>query len=284
MAATFGLVIEPRSEQPDPSHPGRGGEYGRVDLHRGDAYGLSFADVYDSWYEGVTDAEATARFVDRRCGERALIELGVGSGRLARPLARLGAIVIGLDASGDMLAQARQIDAESAESTSQASAIYLVRADMRALPFRGPVGGALIAFNTLFNLSSEDEQRDLLSQIRSLLADDGVLIIEALDLSMLLDGPASSIGIRTASEDGLVVTATQLDRNEQTLQGQHLQIDDRGVSIRPWRLRWLTPTQLDQVATAAGLALAERYGGWDEEPFTETSETHISVYRPIRTR
>jgi hypothetical protein len=150
---------------------------------------------------------------------------------------------------------------------------------MRALPIRGPLGGVLIAFNTLFNLATEAEQRLLLDQIGGLLGDDGALVVEALDLSALVDGPANSIGVRTADERALVVTATQLDRRAQTLSGQHLEIGDNGVAIRPWRLRWLTPTQLDEAAVEAGLVLSERFGGWSEEPFTEHCDTHISVYR-----
>lgn len=267
---------EPRYTVPEPLYTDA---VGHVDLHRADAYGLSFADVYDNWYRDVTDAEATARFVAERCGPLPLLELGVGSGRLARPLVDQGATVIGLDASAEMLAQAQTQD--QAQDTAHADrGLHLVRADMRALPFRGPIGGALIAFNTLFNLWSEAEQSSLLHQLLSLLSDDGVLVIEALDLSALLDGPATSIGVRTASADGLIVTATQLNADEQTLHGQHLEIDDRGISIRPWRLRWLSPPQLDAMASDAGLALAERYGGWNEEPFTAASDTHISVYRP----
>lgn len=273
-------MTQPRSQQQAPASgkPIEAGDL--VDLQRADAYGHSFADVYDSWYQGVTDADATARFVFERCGDHAIVELGVGSGRLALPLARLGAHVVGLDASAPMLERAIGPAASLAANPDFSGRLDLVHGDMRALPLRAPVGGVLIAFNTLFNLSSEAEQRSLLKQVHSLLTADGVLVIEALDLSSLLDGPAMSIGVRNTTETGLIVTATQLDAAEQTLCGQHLEIDDRGVSIRPWRLRWLTPVQLDAIAAEAGLGLAERYGGWSEEPFTPESETHISVYRP----
>jgi SAM-dependent methyltransferase len=243
-----------------------------IDLSQADAYGRSFADVYDDWYRDVTDAGATARFMADRCGHGPVLELGVGSGRLARPMAEQGLTVIGLDASAAML------DLAGAHARSH-NPLHLVRGDMRALPIRGPLGGVLIAFNTLFNLATEAEQRLLLDQIGGLLGDDGALVVEALDLSALVDGPANSIGVRTADERALVVTATQLDRRAQTLSGQHLEIGDNGVAIRPWRLRWLTPTQLDEAAVEAGLVLSERFGGWSEEPFTEHCDTHISVYR-----
>lgn len=239
-----------------------------IDLHRADAYGRSFSDVYDRWYEGVSDAQATARFMAKRCENGLVLELGVGSGRLAVPLVEHGLAVIGLDGSAPML-----------ELCPRPAPLSLVRADMRALPFSGVVGGALIAFNTLFNLSSEAQQFDLLAELGTLLGPEGVIVIEALDLSALPAGPEHSIGVRQFDRDGLVVTATQLDQDQQTLTGQHLQIDHSGVSVRPWRLRWLTPDQLDVLADRAGLVLSERYRSWIEEPFSRGSETHISVYR-----
>lgn len=240
-----------------------------LDLHRADAYGRSFADVYDRWYHDVSDAVATARFVADRCPARTVVELGVGSGRLAVPMLEQGLTVIGLDGSASMLGRC-----------PVHRSLSLVRADMRSLPFHGPVGAALIAFNTLFNLSSEAEQLGLLTEVGTLLDHDGALIVEALDVSPLLAGPARSIGVRSVDRTGLVVTATQLNRQGQTIAGHHLEITDDGISVRPWRLRWLTPDQLDHLAERAGLHLAERYQSWQGEPFTATSETHISVYRP----
>ncbi|MGI9596135.1 MAG: class I SAM-dependent methyltransferase [Acidimicrobiales bacterium] len=241
---------------------------GYLDLGRADAYGQSFSDVYDGWYDGVSDAAATARFIARRCPTGPVLELGVGSGRLALPLIEQGLTVIGVDGSDSMLARCPPADSLS-----------LVRADMRALPLRASVGAALIAFNTLFNLASEAEQLRLLVELAGLIGYGGVIVIEALDVTALLDGPARSIGVRQQQPDGLVVTATQLDREAQTLTGQHLEIDATGIAVRPWRLRWLTPAQLDQLADRAGLTLDERYGSWSEQPFVAASETHISTYR-----
>ncbi len=243
---------------------------GHMDLSRADAYGRSFADVYDSWYGEVTDADGTARFVAARCHNGGVLELGVGSGRLAVPLAAHGADVIGIDGSAAMLGQC--------PGGPAANGLSLVQADMRALPLRGAFGAILIAFNTFFNLADEAEQGRLLVELADQLAPSGVIIIEALDASALLDGPTDSIGARATTGDDLVVTATQLDLAGQTLTGQHLEISDSSVTLRPWRLRWLTPDQLDGLAAKAGLALVERHENWDEAPFTDQSETHISVY------
>lgn len=247
-----------------------------MDLDRPDAYGRAFADVYDHWYRDVSDAEATARFVAARCGDGPVVELGVGSGRLAGPMAAQGLTVIGLDGSMPMLRRCpRPLDRRGGGQP-----LHLVHGDMRALPFRGTVGAALIAFNTLFNLSAVSDQGRLLSELRTLLGPDGPLIIEALDVSPLLSGPRRSIGVRQRDADGLVVSATQLDPGQQLLTGQHVEIDDGGARVRPWRLRWLTPGQVDELAGDGGLVLTERYGSWAGEPVTEAGQTHVSVYRP----
>ncbi len=250
-----------------------------LDLDRADAYGRSFADVYDRWYHDISDADATARFVARRCRGGPVLELGVGSGRLARPLAALGLSVIGLDGSAEMLDRCRR--------AAGPGSISLVRGDMRALPFRrsqrgsstGVIGGALIAFNTLFNLASEAEQFSLLSEVAGLVDHRGAIIIETIDVSPLLVGPSRSIGVRDRDRNGLVVTATRLDVEARTITGQHLEISDRGVSIRPWKLRWLTTDHLDRLTASAGLRLTERHGSWTEQPDEAHPDTHISVYR-----
>ncbi len=248
----------------------------RIDLHRADAYGRSFTDVYDRWYDGVTDADATARFVADRCGRGPIVELGVGSGRLAVPLVEAGVEVVGLDASPTMLARCPPTVAGSSGSPP----IHRVLADMRALPLRGPLPGVLIAFNTLFNLADEHAQRQLLAEVTGILAPDGVVIIEALDGTVLADESSQvpSIGVRDRTHDQLVVTATTVDTTTQTMLGQHLEIDDTGITARPWLLRWLTPNQLDELATDAGLVLAERFGDWDRRAFDKTCDVHVSVY------
>ncbi len=246
-----------------------------VDLTRGDAYGRSFADVYDRWYDRVTDADATARFVADRANGRPVVELGVGSGRLAEAMVAHHLTVIGLDASAAMLGRCQPLDA-----------LTLVRADMRALPFRGPFGVVLIAFNTIFNLATEAEQAGLLAELAAGFDDNSALVIETLDASTLGDGPDRSIGVRSADSPPLVVTATQLDRTAQTVDGQHLEIDDGGISVRPWRLRWLTLDQLDHLAAQAGLRRDERHRSWSgsesESEFGsefDGQESTISVYR-----
>ena len=161
-----------------PASSGRPATVGRP---RPDGYGESFAEVYDEWYGKITDEIATAKFVAERCNELPVLELGVGTGRLAEPLCRAGVSVVGIDASAAMLARCA--------ARGLGLSLSLIQADMAALAVRGRFGAALIAFNTLFNLPSAAEQQLLFTQVHSLLDPDGVLIVEALDPAGLTDAP-----------------------------------------------------------------------------------------------
>lgn len=238
-----------------------------VDLDRADAYGEVFADIYDRWYHDVSDPAATARFVLERRGPGPVLELGVGTGRLSAPLTRAGVEVVGIDASGPMLARC-----------PDGAVTHRIRADMTALPLGDRRFGAiLIAFNTLFNVATVAGQRSVLAECRRTLRPDGTLIIETIDATLLGHAPSDSVGLSHRLDNGLVVSATTVDPAAQTIVGRHLQIDDRGVVVRPWRLRWLRPGQLDALAAEVGLVRRERHPGWGPgEP--EHPLNQVTVY------
>lgn len=234
-------------------------------------YGDSFADVYDEWYSDITDADATASFVSSRSADGPIIELGVGTGRLVDSLLQRGHTVIGLDASSEMLARCKP-----------RPGLSMVQADMAAMPFTvgtPHLGGALCAFNTLFNLASLEAQTRLFTDVGAALLSGGALIVEAITGFGLGDGPPDSVGVSRIDTDRLVLAATKVDAEAQTIVGQHVDITEAGIRLRPWQLRWTTPTQLDEIAGAAGLELVERVADWTGADFTVDSERHVSVYR-----
>ncbi len=236
-------------------------------------YGESFADVYDEWYHDISDPEATATFVERRCGDGPVLELGVGTGRLVDSFVARGRSIIGIDASEAMLSRC-----------VPRPGLSLIRADLASLPFRlhdaAVVGGAVCAFNTLFNLDSEAKQAALLADLAAVLHADGAIVIEAITGAGLDDAPPDSVGISRIEATQLVLSATRIDVDEQTIVGQHVDITETGgVTLRPWRLRWTTPSQLDHIAEASGLRLTERFADWHESAFDEASDRHVSVYR-----
>lgn len=242
----------------------------RVALDHHGAYGRAFADVYDRWYHDVTDADATADFVAERTPSGIVIELGVGTGRLARPLLNRGLTVIGIDSSGPMLAACP-------------SSVGRVRADMTSLPLAVAADArsgvtALCGFNTFFNLTGADLQRKLFHQLASV-AD--TVVIETINADSLDQAPRRSTGVSRTIPDGLVVSSTVIEIEHQLLLGRHLEISDGAVLVRPWMLRWTTSRELDSMATDAGFELVERWESWAAEPFGPESPTMISVHRLV---
>jgi SAM-dependent methyltransferase len=249
-----------------------------VDGYGPSTYGDRFADVYDDWYEDVSDVAATVERIAALAGPHGrVLELGAGSGRLAVPLAGRGLEVWAVDASPAMLDRLR--------ARPGAGAVRVVLDDMARLadPALGESGGfgvVLCAFNTLFNLTDAAAQRACLARVRDLLAPGGVLVVEAFVPPAGSEGGAavSAVEPRHIGLDEVVLTVSRLDPEARTITGQHLQITERGVRLRPWVLHYATPEQVDEMAAGEGLRLHERHAGWRNEPFTPHSEVHVSTY------
>jgi SAM-dependent methyltransferase len=251
-------------------------------------YGERFADVYDAWYGDVTDAEACADRLAglvRQHGGGPVLELGIGSGRLALPLAARGVEVHGIDASPAMVDVLR--------SKPGGAGLPVTIGDMAELPLVDPPPFSLVfvAFNTFFNLSTAAAQRRCVHRVAELLAPGGLFVIEAFvpdapdESGDGNDGGAAAGGgvdgavtPRTITADEVVLTVSQRDRREQTITGQHVHITEQGIRLRPWHLRYLTPSQLDELAASAGLHLSWRSSGWGREPFGDDSVVHVSAY------
>ncbi len=236
-------------------------------------YGDRFADVYDQWYGDVTDAAACTARLAELAGGGPILELGVGSGRLALPLAARGVEVHGIDASGAMLDRLR--------AKPGGEAIRLTCGDMADLPLVDPPAFAVVfaAFNTLFNLATADRQRQCLERVAAVLAPDGLFVTEAFVPAEPGErGPSSSVVPRHLGVDEVVLSASRHDEAAQTITGQHIHLTEDGIRLRPWHLRYAPPAELDAMAAAAGLALAWRHADWEQTPFGPDAGVHVSAY------
>jgi SAM-dependent methyltransferase len=250
-----------------------------VEGYEANTYGDRFAEVYDDWYGDVTDAaactERLARLVEE-VGGGPVLELGIGSGRLALPLAARGLEVHGIDASAAMLA-ALTAKPGGAELT-------VTLGDMAALDLggTGPFSVVFVAFNTFFNLGTIDEQRRCLQRVAEVLTPTGCFVLEAF---VPPEGGADGIDgdgavtPRHITADDVVLTVSRHDPGRQTITGQHVHITEGGIRLRPWHLRYAAPAELDRLAADAGLTLHWRAAGWRDEPFDSTSNVHVSAYR-----
>ncbi len=237
------------------------------------SYGDGFADVYDEWYADVTDVEATvARLVELAGPNGRVLELGVGTGRLAVPMSAAGLRVVGIDSSEAMLAKLAERDS--------ARRVDTVLGDMLdGLP-DGPYDAALVAYNTIFNLTGDGEQQRVFQQVAERLSPNGVFVVEAFVPDFQHDDGSSEVGVRSMAVDHVVLSVSVNRPEAQLAEGQFVQFTEAGgVRLRPWSIRWATPAQLDEMAALAGLSLDQRTCDMAGGPFTHDSTEHVSVYR-----
>jgi len=233
-------------------------------------YGDRFADVYDEWYDDpvATDAAVAALVAGVPAGGRVL-ELGVGTGRLALPLVTAGLDVTGLDASAAML--------ERLAAKPGGGAVTAVAGDMAGPLPDGPFDLVLVARNTFFNLTTEAAQRACLAEVARILAPDGRLVVEAF-VPTDDEGPTSSVDVRRITADRVVLAVDRHDRAAGELWSAFVDISADGIRIRPAHVRYLRPADLDALAAEAGLDLVARTAGWDGAPFDDDSPAHVSSY------
>jgi ubiquinone/menaquinone biosynthesis C-methylase UbiE len=208
--------------------------------------------------------------LNANAGGGPVLELGVGTGRLALPLAARGVEVWGVDNSDAMLARLR--------AKPGADAIQVVAGDFADVGqlVKGEFTLAFVAFNTLFELPSQGAQLSCLQGVASVLADGGLLVVEALapDLTRL----EQTVSALTVGPDRAVLQATRHDPVTQVVNGADVTVTGGGVQLSPWSIRYVSVPELDLMARLAGFGLRHRWGGWHREPFTAASSTHVSVY------
>jgi len=136
-----------------------------------------------------------------------------------------------------------------------------------------------VVFNTLFNLLTQDDQVRCFENVAAHLTDDGAFVVEAFVptyLTRLRDDQyvnAEAIGV-----DEVRLDVGRHDPVTQRLEESHVVLSRAGVRLYPIVTRYAWPSELDLMARIAGLRLKERWAGWNREPFTAASGTHVSVY------
>lgn len=245
-----------------------------VDGYDETTYGAAFADVYDEWYAGISDIDSTVAMLLDLAGTGRVLELGVGTGRLALPLARAGRDRIeltGIDTSPAMLQLLAEHDPDGL--------VTAVTGDMVTAMPDGPFVLVFVAYNTLFNLPTADEQQACFDAVAERLSPGGRFVIEAF----VPDHPprdGDSVTVRTMTADRVVLSIARHHAGEQTAEGQFVELTEAGgVRLRPWSIRYSTPAELDAMAAAAGLELEARRLDMAGHAFDDDADRHVSVYR-----
>ncbi|MFM8593445.1 MAG: class I SAM-dependent DNA methyltransferase [Chloroflexota bacterium] len=233
------------------------------------SFGAETAADYDRFLRG--DEEETVRFLVKQSRGGRTLELAIGTGRIAIPLALAGVPVEGLDLSPEMLAVLR--------SKTTDNQIPVTLGNFRDIPVEGSFRLIYLVYNTFFNLLTQGDQVTCLANVAKHLDDDGTFLVEAFTpgyLFRLRDN-------QYVDAEAIVVGEVRLDvaRHDpvtQLLEESHVVLSSAGVSVSPIVCRYVWPSELDLMARMAGLRLLDRWGGWNEEPFNPESRRHVSVY------
>lgn len=245
-------------------------DWGRMKGFGDSTYGDSFADVYDDWYDDVSDVDATTALVVELSRGGSVLELGVGTGRLAVPVARAGCAVTGIDSSAAMLERCR--------TKAGDLALELIEGDMVDAQPNRPFDVVLIAYNTVFSLTTPGRQQALFDAVARHLSEGGSFIVEAAvpDPQRKAGG---TVGVRSMHADRVVLSVDVHHPDEQRVDGQFVEFTEAGgVRLRPWSIRYSSPEELDRMAERAGLRRRDRWEDMGKAEFVADSPTHVSVY------
>jgi SAM-dependent methyltransferase len=240
-----------------------------MDEHDAAAYGQSIAEVYDEWYGGL-DTDAAVELLAGLAGKGPVLELGIGTGRLAVPLAERGFEVCGVDASPAMVDRLR--------ARPGGDRIEVAIGDFADVGVAGSYPLVFVVFNTLFALLTQQDQVRCFRNVAERLTGHGRFVVEAFVPDLARFDRGQRISVERLEERCVVLETTQHDLSRQRVDSRHLRISPDGVEVMPVRARYAWPSELDLMAELAGLRLVERWGGWHREAFTAESQSHVSVY------
>ncbi len=242
-------------------------------MRQEDIWDLDAAQGYDTPGTGMFAPEVLGPTVDRLvelAGGGRVLELAIGTGRVAVPLAERGVPVTGIELSAPMVDQLRtKVDEET---------IPVVLGDMASVRAPGEYTLVYLVFNTISNLLTQEEQVACFRNAARHLAPGGRFVIELWvpELRRLPPGQQATVGV---SEPGYLLVDTY-DVLHQQVVSHHVRFDDSKqarLTRSPHRYIW--PSELDLMAQLAGFELECRHADWSGSEFTAESRSHVSVYR-----
>ena len=238
-------------------------------------FGEDVAATYDGPEEGMFAAAAVDPAVDllaRLAGGGRALELGIGTGRIALPLAARGVPVHGIDLSRAMVARLR--------AKPGGDAIGVTIGDFATTKAEGTFSVVYLVFNTIMNLTTQDAQVACFASAAAHLEPGGCFVIEVGVPDLRLLPPGQEVVPFQVSPGRWAYdwydTATQAMSSNYVTAG-----NGRG-SFRSIPFRYVWPAELDLMARLAGMRLRDRWAGWAGEPFTSESGQHVSVWEKPR--
>jgi len=236
-----------------------------------DHFGPRVAERFDERYAHQAEpsmVEPVVDFLAGLAGDGGALELGVGTGRIALPLARRGVRVHGIDLSEAMVAKL--------QAKPGGDRIEVTIGDFATARVDGSFAVAYLVVNTIMNLTTQEEQVACFRNVADHLEPGGCFVIEVMVPRLRRLPP----GERYQPFD-VSPTHVGFDEYDVALQGlvsHHYWIEEGEVEVSSPPFRYVWPSELDLMAQLAGMTLRERWSDWTREPFTSESAKHVSVW------
>jgi hypothetical protein len=236
-------------------------------------FGALNASDYDETQDPGTTQQTVDFIHDVMGGKGYALELAIGTGRVAIPLAARGITVSGIEASPDMLAKMWE--------KPDSNAIHAVVGDMADVNIDGEFDHAFLIFNTLFNLLSQEAQVRCFQNVALKLPVGGTFIVEAFVPNLDDFVKHQRVSTKRLDMSHVWLEAATHDPVRQMFEFQRIRITEEGMKMVPLPMRYAYPPELDLMAQLAGMRLRDRYGSWTKTPFDKDSGMHVSVYEKI---
>jgi SAM-dependent methyltransferase len=233
-------------------------------------YGKRAAADYDTVYGDTFDTDAAVDRLTQLSDGGAVLEWGVGTGRLALRLRERGVDVHGLDSSPEML--------EILAAKPGGDQIETTLGDFTATRVPGSFALVVLAINTLFALPDQDAQVQCFENAARHLRPGGRFVVEAWIPDIAAFSRNSSVSSRKIGGDEVALVLADLSPSTQQIRVTQVQISERGCRLFPLQHRYAWPAELDLMARLAGLRLESRWADWTGAAFDDVSMGHVSVF------
>jgi SAM-dependent methyltransferase len=236
-------------------------------------YGDRIAGIYDDLYAEVPyagEVATTVAFLSSLAGAGPALEMGIGTGRVALPLAAAGVEVHGIDASVAMV--------ERLHAKTGGDVIPVTIGDFADFSLDTRFTLIYVPFNTFFALLTQDDQVNCFRAAARHLMPDGVFVVEAFVPDIARFDRGQRVSAIQIEPDLVSLEVTKHDQIAQSSDSQHVILREDGIRFYPVKIRYAYISELDLMARLAGLRLRERWADWDRSPLTTGSQKHISVW------
>jgi SAM-dependent methyltransferase len=232
------------------------------------SYGEVWADSYDQHFPSPT--EGSLELIRELAGTGPVLELGPGTGRMAGPLAAGGLTVHGVEASEAMIARLRE---------RWGPDIKVVGDDFSHFSVQDSYSLAFVVFNTFFALLTQDAQVNCMQCVADALKPGGQFLMELFVPDLGRFDRGQRLATIALDESLCRLEASVHNLAEQQVESQIVSITSTGINLKPIKLRYAWPAEVDLMARMAGLERVHRWGGWQRQPFSSDSNFHVTVYR-----